>query len=708
MAVTASSEYSNAETLSSTTSSTEALSTEGSSQALRSERLSKKSSKKGLLSTLMSLSVGQRITLNLGVILLLFMMTSASAYYSFNSVERDVGIVVDKASPRVYLSSNLRSSLAETKYLLLQFLSGQQIEEDSINASLNALQTEFSQNFSQLKQIGVQGITQLEQVTDEIFRTAEQMIQAQQAHRGSQAVVDAQARDFKYLTAEMGYTLEDLLYEEFRYEYLSVLKPIRDDIAFMNSGIKQLLNTTDYAQANSDAQEIARKLASIDQAITRVPSLDKEVFTTLNETWQPYKAQLVDVDLTLQQHLSSLQATRESEDAMLKIEQLVEKNEQQIALFITSAKEQARSATAHTEETLTLGKDIILLGAISATLLSLLLGIRLIRYLQTALARLVRAIGQIAQGDLTTRVPVEGNDEIAQVAISTNTLAQHLHDLVNQMTHTVQSVHEAAQISRTIGEQTLSGAETQATQTNRLAATASEMEASAIEVAQHAEQTRISAQDAERVLTSSHQDLEQSRQAIAHLADQVLLSMKQVAELKDRSDGISDVIDVIRAVSEQTNLLALNAAIEAARAGEAGRGFAVVADEVRSLASRTQESVGEIETIVQRLQDGAQQAASTLSGCSDDATRYSAQLNLSLEALHQVSDTVQGMSQMNAQVATATDQQSCTVADISESLTEIHGVTAQTTEGAGRSSHQSERLLILSDNLANLTARFKV
>ncbi len=655
-----------------------------------------------------SLSVSQRITLTLGLILLLFMLTSASAYYSFNTVGRDVGVVVNKASPRVYLSGNLRGNLAETKYLLLQLLSGQQADKATIDKRLNALGQEFEQDFTQLKSLGVKGVDEAEQLSAEIFRLAARMVQAQVTYHKGMAIVEDQSRDFKYLTSEMGYTLEDLLFEEFRYEYLSVLKPIRDDIAFMNSGIRELLQMTDYPSAQAAAADVERKLATIDKAIAKTPELDPEVATILNETWQPYKEQLTQPELSLQQHLAALKAMQESEQLLSQIEQLVAQSEQQIATFIQTAREQAGSATASTLETLAQGKSIIVIGALAALMLSLVLGVRLIRYLQKALSRLVGAIGRIAEGDLTTRVPVQGNDEITQVAVSTNTLAQHLHDLVDQISHTVQSVHEAAQISQTIGEQTLTGAEQQSTQTNRLAATASQMEASAREVAEHAEQTRVSAQQAEDVLHSSHHDLEESRQAIAHLADQVQLSMQQVADLKERSDGISDVIDVIRSVAEQTNLLALNAAIEAARAGEAGRGFAVVADEVRSLASRTQESVGEIENIILRLQEGAQQAASTLSGCSEEATQYSQQLNTSLEALHQVSDTVHSMSQMNAQVATATDQQSSTVADISHSLSEIHTITTQTTDGAERSSHQSERLLTLSDNLAGLTARFKV
>ncbi|MDX1398431.1 MAG: methyl-accepting chemotaxis protein, partial [Oceanospirillum sp.] len=431
------------------------------------------------LSRLASLSVGQRITLTLGLILTLFMLTSASAYYSFSSVGRDVGVVVNKASPRVYLSGNLRGNLAETQYLLLQLISGHQADGTRIEQRLKGLGQAFEQDFAQLKRLGVKGVDDAEQLSAQIFRLAAQMVQSQSTYQQGLAVVEAQRKDFKYLTSEMGYTLEDLLYEEFRYEYLSLLKPIRDDIAFMNTGIRQVLLMDNYTEAQAAAEDIQRKLASIDKAIARAPALDQEVADILNETWLPFKAQLTDPNLSLQQHLAALKAMQQSEQQMVSIEQLVAQSEQQIAGFIQSARDQAASATTNTLDTLSQGKSIIVLGALAAMLLSLFLGIRLIRYLQKALARLVGAIGRIADGDLTTRVPVEGNDEITQVAVSTNTLAQHLHDLVDQISHTVQAVHDAAQISQTIGEQTLTGAEQQSTQTNRLAATASEMEASA-------------------------------------------------------------------------------------------------------------------------------------------------------------------------------------------------------------------------------------
>ena len=317
-------------------------------------------------------------------------------------------------------------------------------------------------------------------------------------------------------------------------------------------------------------------------------------------------------------------------------------------------------------------------------------------------------MARMAQGDLTTELSVEGNDELSKLSASTNQLSQQLRHLIEQIVATVNEVHLTAKTSRDISKESLQGVEQQSLQSTRLSATATEMEASANEVASHAESTLSDAVQADDILSHSNQTLKENSQAIHLLSQQVTDSMTKVQSLKQHSDSISEVVDVIRGIAEQTNLLALNAAIEAARAGETGRGFAVVADEVRSLATRTQGSISAIEDMVHNLQTGAEQTAKTMSHCCEEATSCSEQLNRSTDELEKVSAAVQRMREMNSQVATATDEQRSTVVDISQSLGEINHIMQQTTKGAEQAAKQSESLLNLSDNLSELVQRFKV
>ena len=200
----------------------------------------------------------------------------------------------------------------------------------------------------------------------------------------------------------------------------------------------------------------------------------------------------------------------------------------------------------------------------------------------------------------------------------------------------------------------------------------------------------------------------QNSEQIHALAGQVDLAMTEVSSLKQNSDAISNIIHVIKEIAEQTNLLALNAAIEAARAGESGRGFSVVADEVRSLANRTQGSIIDIETRVAALQLGAQKTAESMTFCTEQSQTCSQDLAQNTQELIQVLDSVSQMRDMNAQVANATDEQKLTVADISQSLNEINQIMLKSKEGAQQARSQGDGLLGLSDELLNLVKRFKV
>ncbi len=661
----------------------------------------------------MSISVGQRIALTLIVILSLFLLTSVASYHSFNSVGEQVDIAVNKASPRVAVSGDLRANLLETKYILLEYLSGKgsQVGED-VSLSLQRIEQTFAAAFQQLQTIegnnSSQALTDAQETTENIFAKSNQIVQQKQLYWTQQQQIQEQAEEYKYLTSEIVYTLEDLLFEEFRYDYLKVLKPLRDDLSFLASKVTNLLKTTDVSKADKQYQDIQATIARIEKGVSEAKSLDEEAYESIIETWQPYKAQLLDDKLTLVSHLNGIRATEKSNVLLVEIEALVTRNEGLIDQFIQLAKQQEGEVKISTSDTIQQGKLLIIVGAALAVICSLLFGIRLIRYLQSALRQVVSGIARIAQGDLTTALPVKGNDELTELSVSTNQLSEQLRNLVNQIKTTVDQVHNTAKISSDISQETLQGVEQQGVQSARLSATATEMEASSNEVADHARQTLDDAIQAADILQNSSSALQSNNQAIRQLSEQVSSSMHEVNQLKKHSDSISEVIDVIRAIAEQTNLLALNAAIEAARAGETGRGFAVVADEVRSLATRTQGSITDIEQMVSNLQTGAEKSAKTLSACSSEAVNCSDQLSASTQDLNQVLEAVQRMREMNSQVATATDEQRSTVVDISQSLTEISTIMVQTTQGAETAAQQSQSLLSMSDNLSQQVLRFKV
>ncbi|WP_413038191.1 methyl-accepting chemotaxis protein [Pseudomonas ogarae] len=242
---------------------------------------------------------------------------------------------------------------------------------------------------------------------------------------------------------------------------------------------------------------------------------------------------------------------------------------------------------------------------------------------------------------------------------------------------------------------------------DQVAAASQEMSATAQDVARNAAQAAQAAHDAEAAASYGLHVIETTAEQIASLAREMTGAMDDVQALADSSEQIGSVLEVIRSIAEQTNLLALNAAIEAARAGEAGRGFAVVADEVRNLARKTQESVAQIRGVIENLQAGTRGVVGSISQNHDQAHAVSNHTTSALSALTKISRAVRVINDMNLQIATAAEQQSAVAEEVSRNVSNVKVVTETLTVQAGESAKISQALNDLADKQQALMAGFK-
>jgi methyl-accepting chemotaxis protein len=239
------------------------------------------------------------------------------------------------------------------------------------------------------------------------------------------------------------------------------------------------------------------------------------------------------------------------------------------------------------------------------------------------------------------------------------------------------------------------GVSHQKKETEKLTHSMSEMLTTAESVSSNAQDASQAANDAENSAREGQSILHKTTQAITELAEQVEESTSVIANLARDSDSIGAILDVIKGIAEQTNLLALNAAIEAARAGEQGRGFAVVADEVRSLASRTHQSTSEIESMIQRLQQAAQSATTTMSGGHETAQSSVRQVSQAVSALDAITSAVERIKIMNAQIASAAEEQSAVTQEVKnnvETIDDVSELTIETLDGLNETGHKMEQL----------------
>ncbi len=314
----------------------------------------------------------------------------------------------------------------------------------------------------------------------------------------------------------------------------------------------------------------------------------------------------------------------------------------------------------------------------------------------------------VARGDFTQRQTVTRTDEIGALQASMQRMTLNLHGLVSQLKDGVVQVASAAEELSAITEQTSTGVQLQKVETDQIATAMQEMTATTHEVARNAGQAAASAQGASRQAVQGDQAVGKAVEQIELLAQEMASAKSVMATLRGHADNIGSVLDVIKSVSEQTNLLALNAAIEAARAGEAGRGFAVVADEVRNLAKRTRTSTDEIIELIAGLNQSTGHMAAVLEQ-NVQLTGNSVELSREVgQMLKQIAHSIKDIESMNDQIACAAEQQSAAGEQISRSVTNVRDISDQTAASSEETANASTELARISVQLQDMSGRFRV
>ncbi len=426
-----------------------------------------------------------------------------------------------------------------------------------------------------------------------------------------------------------------------------------------------------------------------------------EQYGTLLSHHRQLESQLIELShnnqLEAMQQLLNTDLMDSAEKINAVLNQLVEINSHYATVADDDAAAQYRSAF-----------NLVVGLLVLASALTLLFAWRLIRSITLPIANALRAAEEIAEGNLTRPITVDGSDEAGRLLQAMVTMQEKLRDTLQSISGSAHQLASAAEELNSVTEESARGLTQQNNEIEQAATAVNEMTSAVEEVARNAVSTSEASKNATASAGDGRDLVQETVSAIERMSSDVQGTASLIGDLANESRDIGKVLDVIRGLADQTNLLALNAAIEAARAGEAGRGFAVVADEVRALAHRTQQSTSEIERMIGSIQSGTEHAVDSMRNSTERAESTLSIARGAGQSLDTINSAIIEINERNLVIASAAEEQAQVAREVDRNLVNIRDLSVQSTTGANQTQAASSELSRLAVDLSNLVTRFKL
>ncbi|WP_181388393.1 methyl-accepting chemotaxis protein [Vibrio albus] len=410
----------------------------------------------------------------------------------------------------------------------------------------------------------------------------------------------------------------------------------------------------------------------------------------------------------LQQHLHYLELQKTS---MQSMQESARKMDQIIAdanIITTKIRDMSETALKQAQAASSYSVALNIILAIVSMAVAVVVAITVVISIRRPLSAITKALGELASGNLSYRITADFRSEMGIVVRNINELGGQLNNLIGKIQTSAQTVSNVADDSHAMSEKTNRDIEQQRRQTDSIATAVTEMESAVHEVASHAVETSTEVEQVTTLANANMANMQSNLEFVSQLKSSLDEATSIIQNLSGETQQIGDVLTVIQAITEQTNLLALNAAIEAARAGEHGRGFAVVADEVRSLANRSRESADEIGNMIASLQEKAQAAVSVVEDNQSYADQSVTQTTETSESLQIMVERLGAINDMSRSIATACEEQSVVAKDVAENVVGISDMATNIAQDAQKLARNSESLNQLSSEQSELVSQFKI
>jgi len=413
-------------------------------------------------------------------------------------------------------------------------------------------------------------------------------------------------------------------------------------------------------------------------------------------------------DGVLQLHVDRLERRNDAEQALNASDANINQGTLELGRLLTLADKKASDIETQVNSAITTGNTFVIVVVLASIAVAAFIGYITVRAITLPLSRVNELLTVASSGDLTHRLDDSAQDEFGLLARNCNTLIGNLKELITGINVRAEQLAAASEQTSAVTAQTTHSIQDQKSQIGQVATATTEMHSTSQLVVQSAEDTLSQIRHADKEAENVRSISLENKNTIEILAKDVQDAADVINKLHQDSASIGGILDVIRGVADQTNLLALNAAIEAARAGEQGRGFAVVADEVRTLASRTQQSTQEINAMIEVLQAGAERAVAVMNQGKEQTAACVSQTEKATQALDIISDAVHKAHDVSSQIEQSAREQNTVSQEISQKLETIVGIAEETTAGAQQTSDSSHEVARLADELQQSIRQFKV